>query len=100
MKKNLISFGTLESNGLVVIIGDGVLNVISDTPLVMKGTRKNNLYYYNDSIVIGVVATISSSNVSKITSLWHRRLGPAVGVVSMYRHDPGKGHWQTVKWIL
>ena len=24
----------------------------------------------------------------------------AVRVVSMYMHDPNKGHWQAVKWIL
>ena len=24
----------------------------------------------------------------------------AVGVVSRYKHDHGKGHWQDVKWIL
>ena len=31
LKKNLISLGALESKGLVVIIQDRVLNVISDT---------------------------------------------------------------------
>ena len=30
--------------------------------------------------------------------MWHRCLGPAVEVVS--KHDLGKGHWQTVKWVL
>ena len=24
----------------------------------------------------------------------------AVGIVSRYMHNPGKGHWQAVKWIL
>ena len=24
----------------------------------------------------------------------------AVGVVSRYMHNPGKDHWQTIKWIL
>ena len=45
MKKNPISFRGLESKGLVVIIRDGVLNVISGALLVMKGTRK--LIYIN-----------------------------------------------------
>ena len=40
LKKNLISLGVLESNDLIVIIRDGVLNVISNTHLVMQGTRK------------------------------------------------------------
>ena len=44
-----------------MIIRDGVVNLISDTLLVMKGTIRSNLYYYNGSTVIGVVATGSSS---------------------------------------
>ena len=27
-------------------------------------------------------------------------ISQAVGVVSRYMHDPGKEHWQAVKWIL
>ena len=27
-------------------------------------------------------------------------ISQAVGVVSRFMHDPGKGHWQAVKWIL
>ena len=76
-----------------MIILDGVLNVILNALLVMKGIRRNNLYYYNGSIVIGVVTTVSSSDKdSKITSLWHKHLGPAIKVVRRYRHDLGKGH--------
>ena len=26
--------------------------------------------------------------------------GLAIGVVSRYKHDPGKRHWHVVKWIL
>ena len=59
LKKNLISLGALESKSLVVIIRDGVLNVILDALLVMKDIRRNNLYYYNGSTMIGVVATVS-----------------------------------------
>ena len=61
LEKNLISLGVVESKGLVVIIRDGDLNVISNALLVMKGSRRNNLYYYNGSIVIGVVAMVSNS---------------------------------------
>ena len=94
LKNNLISLGALESKGFVVIIRDGVLNVSLEALWVMKGTRRNNLYYYNGSTGIGVVAMVSGSGEdSQITSLWHRCLGPTIGVVSMYRHDPSKGHW-------
>ena len=79
LKKILISLGGLESKGLVVIIRNGVLNVISDANLVTKGTRRHNFYYYNGSTVIEVVAIVSGSDEdSNITSLWHRRLGPTV----------------------
>ena len=52
LKKNLISLGALESKGLVVIIRYRVLNVISDALLVMKGIKRNNLYFYNSSTLI------------------------------------------------
>ena len=59
------------------------------------------MYYYNGNTAIGVVATISGSDEDlEITSLCHRRLRPAVRVVSRYRHDLGKENWEAVKWIL
>ena len=68
-KKNPISLGALKSKGLFVIIRDGVLNVIANALLVMKGTRRNNLYYYNGSTIIGVVITVfGSSEDLEITS--------------------------------
>ncbi|XP_070001847.1 secreted RxLR effector protein 161-like [Nicotiana sylvestris] len=27
-------------------------------------------------------------------------ISQAVGVISRYMHNPGKGHWQAMKWIL
>ena len=45
-----------------MIIRDGVFKVISGTLMVMKGTRRNNLYYYNGSTVSGVVAMVSGSD--------------------------------------
>ena len=67
----------------------------------MKGIRRNNMYYYNGSTVLGVVATVSGTDENlEITSLWHRCFRLAVGLVSRYRHDPGKGHGKAVKWVL
>ena len=61
-----------------MIIRDGFLKVISGTLMVMKDIRRNNLYYYNGSTMIGVVATVSGSDKdAEITSLWHRHLGHA-----------------------
>ena len=52
----------LESKCFVMIIRDGVLKVISRALMVMKGIRRNNLYYYNGNTVTGVVATVSGSD--------------------------------------
>lgn len=46
LKKNFILLGVLEFNGLIVIMRDGVLKVISGVFVILKGIRKNNLYYY------------------------------------------------------
>ena len=45
-----------------MIIRDEVLKVILGTLMVMKGTRRNNLYYLNGSTMIGVVVIVSSSD--------------------------------------
>ncbi|KAG6436292.1 hypothetical protein SASPL_101186 [Salvia splendens] len=46
---------------------------------MLKGVRKNNLYYYQGSAVVGTVATATSSNIkdAEATKLWHLRLGYA-----------------------
>ena len=62
LKKNLIYLGGLESKGLVVIIRDGVLKFILGALMVMKGTRRNNLCYFNVSTMTGVVATVFGSD--------------------------------------
>ncbi|KAG6413676.1 hypothetical protein SASPL_126390 [Salvia splendens] len=79
LKKNLISLGALESKGLVVMMRDGILKVTSGALVMLKGVRKNNLYYYQCSTVVGTVATATSSNKkdAEATKLWHLRLGHA-----------------------
>ena len=52
LKKNLISLGALESKGLVVTMRDGILKATSGALVMMKGVRKNNLYYYQGSTVV------------------------------------------------
>ena len=42
MKKNLISLGTLESNGFSYTAKDGILKVVKDAIVVIKGHRKNS----------------------------------------------------------
>ena len=44
LRKNLISLGTLEAKGFDVSGQDKIMIVTSNTLMVMRGTRKNNLY--------------------------------------------------------
>ena len=45
MKKNLISVGALEALGHIVSARDGVLKITRGSMVMMKGVRRNNLYY-------------------------------------------------------
>ena len=47
--------------------------------MLLKGVRKNNLYYYQGNIVIGAVAAVTSNSKKdeEATKLWHMRLGYA-----------------------
>ena len=51
LRKNLISIGALVGEGLNVRIEDMVLKIVEDSRIVMKGVRRNNLYYLTGSIV-------------------------------------------------
>ena len=61
---NLISVGALEAFGLMVSRRDGVLKMTKGSMVVMKGVRRNNLYYLKGSTVTYQVETfISADNV-------------------------------------
>jgi len=79
LKKNLISLGALESKGLVVTMRDEILKATLGALVMLKGVRKNNLYYYQGSTVVGTVAVATSSTKKDVeaTKLWHMRLGHA-----------------------
>ncbi|KAE8654946.1 hypothetical protein F3Y22_tig00117034pilonHSYRG00285 [Hibiscus syriacus] len=53
---------------------DGSTRVLKD---VRYGIRKNNLYYYQCSTIIGAVAAASRCDDLDATQLWHMRLGHA-----------------------
>ncbi|KAE8665322.1 Detected protein of unknown function [Hibiscus syriacus] len=67
----------LESKGSVVTMRDGVLKVTYGALVMMNGIRKNNLYYYQGSTIIGAVAAASGGDDLDATQLWHMRLGHA-----------------------
>ena len=62
LKKNLISVGALEAHGLRRTFGEGVFKMPSASLLVMKGIRRNNLYYLKGS---AVTENLSASEHSK-----------------------------------
>ena len=78
LEKNLISLGTLESKGFTIILQNGILKVVSGALVVMKGTRRNNLYLYQGSTAVGTAAAVSEADkVAEMSKLWHMRLGHA-----------------------
>ena len=58
--------------GLEVSIKYGVLKMTKGAMVVLKGVRRNNLYYLKDSTVTGQVVTSTDAD---LTRLWHMRLG-------------------------
>ena len=75
LKKNLIFLGALESNGFQVSIESIVLRVTRGALVVMKGLRRNHLYYLQGKTVVGGIATVETT--CDTTKLWHMRLGHA-----------------------
>ena len=74
LKRNLISVGALKTLGLEVSIRDGTLKITKGSMVILKGVRRNNLYYLKISTVTGQVATSTDSDDDS-TGLWHMRLG-------------------------
>ena len=70
LRMNFISLGILKAKGFAISMQDGILRVTSGTLVMMKGTKKNNLYYFQGSTIIGIAATVFSEDVvSKTTRL-------------------------------
>jgi len=76
MKRNLISVGALKTLGLELSIKDGVLKMTRGSMVVLKGVRRNNVFFLKGSTVIGQVTT-STNSYDNCTRLWHLRLGHA-----------------------
>jgi len=72
MMKNLISVGALEVEGLRETLGEGVLKMSSGSLVILKGTRRNNVYYLMGSSVTGLVSSEQLDGDS--SRLWQRKL--------------------------
>jgi len=57
LKRNLISLGEFDKTGYVFKGEKGILNVVKDSIIVMRGIMKNGLYYVDGEVVIGSAAT-------------------------------------------
>ena len=64
LKKNLISLGTLNSKAFKVTMEGGVLKAVLDALVVLKDTRKGNLYFLDENAVTGSAAIFDSSEDS------------------------------------
>ncbi|XP_068498155.1 uncharacterized mitochondrial protein AtMg00300-like [Phaseolus vulgaris] len=58
---------------------DGIFKATSGALVMVKGVRRNNLYYYQGTTVVGTVTATTSSTKKDVeaTKLWHIRLGHA-----------------------
>ena len=59
---NVIYIDALKALGHTIFVRDGVLKMTRGSTVVLKGVRRNNLYYLMGSTVTGRVATSISSN--------------------------------------
>lgn len=55
LKRNLISLGEFDKRGYVFKGEKGILNVIKDSMVVMRGIMENGLYSVDGEVVIGSV---------------------------------------------
>ena len=74
LKKNLISLGTLDSQGCKFSGEGGVLKISKGALVLMKACKSGSLYILQGSTITGAAAVSTSSDVD-ITKLWHMRLG-------------------------
>jgi hypothetical protein len=74
VEKNMISLGTLDSNGYGYKFEGGVMKLTKCVMVVMKGqTNSKNIYKLLGSTVVGGIAFVES-NLDCIV-LWHMQLG-------------------------
>jgi len=73
MTKNLISVRALEAEGLRGTLGQHVFKMFSGSLVVLKGIRRNNVYYLMGSAVTGLASSEQLDGDS--TRLWHEGFG-------------------------
>jgi hypothetical protein len=92
VENNLISLGTLDSNGYGYKSIGGVMKVTKGAMVVMKGQKNSkNIYKLLGSTVVGGIASVESE--SDCTVLWHMRLGHMSerGMLELHKKNLLKG---------
>ncbi|KAJ4702606.1 Retrovirus-related Pol polyprotein from transposon TNT 1-94 [Melia azedarach] len=91
MTKNLISLSMLDNKGFSFQGEGGVLHVCKGSNVVLKGVKRDTLYFLQGSMLSSSVA-VASSEIDKdnMTKLWHMRLG----------HMSARGMQILSKWDL
>lgn len=73
---NLLSVRRLEEAGLKTVFENGIVKVMKDEKLVIKGVRRGKLYEFDLKIVRGFAGSVGhENNNSNALNLWHRRFG-------------------------
>lgn len=70
LKRNLISLGMLESRGYNFISEEGCLYVQKGSNVILKGVRRNSLYYLLANTLVGSTDVSTGEDIN----LWHQRL--------------------------
>ena len=73
LRRNLISLGMLDSNGITYRLENGVLKVMKGSMAMLRGVLKQGLYILQGEAIIGDVPATSAKQDQ--TLLWHKRLG-------------------------
>jgi hypothetical protein len=92
VEKNLISLGTLDSNGYGYKSEGGVMKVTKGAIIAMKGQKNSkNIYKLLGSTVVDGIAAVESD--SDCTVLWHMRLGHMSerNMLELYKRNLLKG---------
>lgn len=75
MKRNLISLGTLEALECRYSPTDGVLQIIKEDMVVLKGKRHETLYFLCEKRKVSSSSSCTSVVEGDDTKLWHSRMG-------------------------
>ena len=75
LRRNFISLGTLEKNGVKYTAEKGVRKISKVALVVLKGVRQGSLYILQGTTVTGEANVVCKLSEDDQATLWHMRLG-------------------------